>query len=317
MEIEERVRYYMGKWYDTPITIYNTKQYMLQDIYNDTILLLDIHTIKRTPIFAQYSKYLIDIQGTFEDKAFLYTKGDVIHKGKKLPILCKVTDLGHSHIIVKLNHIRHWSLVRSVRANDIEYTSKKNSIVWRGSTTGITTRFRFDLVNKYKTHPVFDIGFTTVCQRAAVDASSIKPKLSLRDQLQYKFILSIEGNDVSSGLKWQLYSNSVVIMAKPTCVSWAMEDKLIPWVHYLPVKEDFSNLEEVFQWGLVHESKCKAITVAAQKFIEQFLDEEKELEIHRRIIARYAKNVTICDAEEPEKKGSSYCSRFAPPSFSP
>jgi len=46
--------------------------------------------------------------------------------------------------------------------------------------------------------------------------------------VKYKYILSIEGNDVASGLKWQLYSNSVVFMRKPKIVSWAMEDKLIP-----------------------------------------------------------------------------------------
>ena len=71
----------------------------------------------------------------------------------------------------------------------------------------------------------------------------LKKILTIREQLKYKYILSIEGNDVSSGLKWQLYSNSVVFMRKPKIVSWAMEDKLEPYVHYIPIKDDFSEGE--------------------------------------------------------------------------
>ena len=45
---------------------------------------------------------------------------------------------------------------------------------------------------------------------------------TMEDQLKYKYILMLEGNDVATGLKWQLISNSVVFMARPTCVSFAM-----------------------------------------------------------------------------------------------
>ena len=82
-------------------------------------------------------------------------------------------------------------------------------------------------------------------------------------------------------------------MAKPTCVSWAMEDTLIPFVHYLPVKDDYSDLEEIFQWGLAHETECIAITQAANEFIEKFLNEDNEQEIHRRILQRYINNITF------------------------
>ena len=49
-------------------------------------------------------------------------------------------------------------------------------------------------------------------------------------------IVSVEGNDVASGLVWQLLSSSAVLMPPPMVVSWAMEDLLVPWTHYVPLQ---------------------------------------------------------------------------------
>ena len=48
---------------------------------------------------------------------------------------------------------------------------------------------------------------------------------------------------MASGLKWMLFSNSVVFMAPPTKTSWAMEEKLVPYVHYIPL---WQNKDYVF-----------------------------------------------------------------------
>ena len=291
MDIENRVKYYMGKWYNTKIEIENPKQYEIaNDRLYDRILLLNKEKLTTIPKICRYSKYLVQNANIFKGNHFLYTMGDCVHRNKDIPILCKVTSLVDQHIIIKLNNFRHWGHIPSVNENDIEYTKKKNSIVWRGASTGFNKRN--PIVEKLYTHPTFNIGFSRLIH-GRVSKYPAKGNLSMKEQLEYKFILVIEGNDVSSGLKWQLSSNSVVIMAKPTCISWAMEDKLIPYVHYIPVKADYSDLEEVFNWALKHQAECIAITKNAKAFISQFLDEEKEQEIHRRIIQRYIQNVTI------------------------
>ena len=98
------------------------------------------------------------------------------------------------------------------------------------------------------------------------------------EQLKYKYILSIEGNDVATGLKWQLASNSVVFMAKPTTVSFLMEDLLLPYVHYVPVKDDYSNLVEMVQWAWKNDEKCKWISEQATMYMERLWisDQAKE-----------------------------------------
>ena len=35
---------------------------------------------------------------------------------------------------------------------------------------------------------------------------------------------------------WQLLSSSAVLMPPPMVVSWAMEDLLVPWTHYVPLQ---------------------------------------------------------------------------------
>ncbi|ENT7385234.1 hypothetical protein ACXLUW_000800 [Campylobacter coli] len=35
--------------------------------------------------------------------------------------------------------------------------------------------------------------------------------LSKKEQMKYKFIISLEGNDVASNLKWEMNSNSLVL----------------------------------------------------------------------------------------------------------
>ena len=119
----------------------------------------------------------------------------------------------------------------------------------------------------------------------------IKPAMKINEILKYKFLISVEGNDVASGLKWMLYSNSVVLMAQPRNFSWIMEDKLIPNHHFILLKDDFSDLNEKYEWCLKNLDKCEEISKNATKYIEQFLD--KELEKKIEIIKRYCNNIQI------------------------
>jgi Glycosyl transferase family 90 len=104
-------------------------------------------------------------------------------------------------------------------------------------------------------------------------------KVSLEDMLQCKALIMLEGNDVSSGLKWALFSNSVVLMPEPTLISWAMEERLEPWVHYIPInvyKDGFgskksstalTDVEEKMQWVLDHDDQAQKIARAGKLWI--------------------------------------------------
>lgn len=122
-----------------------------------------------------------------------------------------------------------------------------------------------------------DVGFQKVPREFHEFGKFVKKtRTSVVEQLKYKYILNEEGNDVSTGLKWQLASNSVVFLAKPiTAVSFAMEDLLVPFVHYIPVKDDFSNVMEMLEWARSNDDTCKWISEQATKFMNHLWISDK------------------------------------------
>ena len=57
-------------------------------------------------------------------------------------------------------------------------------------------------------------------------ARYLKPATYYKEQLKCRYLLAVEGNDVASGLKWMLASNSVVLMAPPRRETWLAESRL-------------------------------------------------------------------------------------------
>jgi hypothetical protein len=119
----------------------------------------------------------------------------------------------------------------------------------------------------------------------------IKVSLDIKEQLKYMFIISVEGNDLATNLSWILLSNSVPVL--PTCFveTWKCETKLIPYIHYIPLKNDFSDLDEQIEWGLKNIDKCEEIAYMSKMYILQFFDKKKEQKIIRDVVEVYKKNV--------------------------
>ena len=99
-------------------------------------------------------------------------------------------------------------------------------------------------------------------------------KLSKSEQIKYKYLIDIDGYTNSwEGTVWKLYSGSVVIKQKSIWKQWYY-DELIEWVHYVPVNNDFSNLDIVIQWCINNDNICKQIAKNSRKFIKEKLNKE-------------------------------------------
>jgi Glycosyl transferase family 90 len=64
-----------------------------------------------------------------------------------------------------------------------------------------------------------------------------------------------------------MMSNSVVLMRKPTYTSWAMEELLQPWIHYIPLNNNYDDIEEMAYWMLQHPDETKHIIRRANLWI--------------------------------------------------
>ena len=113
------------------------------------------------------------------------------------------------------------------------------------------------------------------------------PFMTISDQLQNKFIFSIEGNDVATNVKWSMSSNSLLVMAKPKYETWFMEGRLVPSVHYVEVKDDYSDLEEKIDYYLTHPSEAEEIINNAKQYVAQFQDASVEDWLGLKVLERY------------------------------
>jgi Glycosyl transferase family 90 len=201
-------------------------------------------------------------------------------------------------VLLNLNYNRHWGDFPNVNKYDIPFEKKKNAVVWRGcSTGGKRHQLRDILVRRFQNHPqqdLYNIRYNKLVQGYQnTNNQYILQTMSMQDQLKYKFIISIEGNDVATNLKWLMYSNSVVFMPKPKMVSWFMEDHLIPFIHYIELKDDFSDLEEKYNWCMEHLDECEKIRDASTQYVKQFFNKAKEKEITKEVIQTYLRAVQI------------------------
>ena len=107
----------------------------------------------------------------------------------------------------------------------------------------------------------------------------MKQRLSVPQQLGYKYIVCISGNDRASNTNWVVASNSVPIFAKPRFHSWVCEPWLKPNVHYVEVKEDFSDFPEKIEWCQAHDKECEEIDRNGKELMEQNFTKELVAEL--------------------------------------
>ena len=180
-------------------------------------------------------------------------------------------------VLFKLNKVRHFTYT-----NDrVKFSDKLNILIGRNA---VQQKQRIDFFKKYFDHPLCNLG---QINSGTTHDIWLKNKISINEQLKYKFILCIEGYDVATNLKWVMSSNSIAVMPKPKFESWLMEGKLIPNFHYILIKDDFSDLEERLKYYIKNDSKAYEIVKNANKYIMQFQNKKREDLISLLILEKY------------------------------
>ena len=233
------------------------------------------------------------------DKKFKVLLGDNRHITDKYTLVKNRAANNQNSVILKcLEFDRHWNLYYN-KPKDKPFETKIDKIFWRGASTGndvLRSGNRFDLIKKWFNKDAnIDVGFSQIVQPDVVTKhipdihKYVKDSAEPETFLNYKYILSIEGNDKDSGINWKLNSNSLVLMPKPQITSWLMETTLIPFYHYVLIKDDYSDLREVLDWCRANQSKCKQIIENSTIFMSQFSNKAKEEKIEKKVINKYFK----------------------------
>jgi hypothetical protein len=196
------------------------------------------------------------------------------------------------------DHYKRFSKV-SKRASQLPWEDKIEVAFWRGSTTGAfytlenwmhSLRTRLVLYAE-RLPETLDCAFAGVVQSsyevgiAMKSRGLFKEASSPKSQVQYKYLIAIDGNTCASSLKWQLFSNSVVLKNESDWIEW-YDTALIPYQHYIPFQADLSDLLEKIEWLKQNDNAARKIAQEAQLFVQQnFTSGGVELYIRKLLFA--------------------------------
>lgn len=238
----------------------------------------------RSHRFTNYFFDLYEVVRYFAgSRRFNYIHGDVTEV-PSAPAFVKSRPIAGDNanaVLLKLNKRRHFSLVE----NDIPFTEKKDMLVSR-TTWANPSPQRRSLCAQYWNHPMCNVGKTRMEENEDLP-QTVKGFLSIREQLQYKFIACVEGVDVATNLKWVMSSNSIAVSPRMKYETWFMEGTLIPDYHYIEVKPDFSDLIEKLEYYIAHPIEAQAIVTHAHEYMAQFRNRRLERAVQLAVAERY------------------------------
>jgi hypothetical protein len=178
---------------------------------------------------------------------------------------------------------------------------KKTRAVFRGGPTGCgytdetNMRLKLDSIHSR----LLDVRLSKQEGAQTIDTKSIRfdPKyglgimntrvnykndfLNMRQQSEYKYIIHVDGNVNAYRLLTTMTTGSLILRVMSPYTSWT-EHMIKAKVHYIPVKEDLSDLLDVIKWCKKNDERCREIannglvfarSVLNKKFIQSYLSE--------------------------------------------
>lgn len=105
-------------------------------------------------------------------------------------------------------------------------------------------------------------------------------------QLENKYILCLNGNDVASNLYWVISTQSVAF--KEDCAYEVVPDYFLkPWVHYVPIAAGLTDLREKFDYCQNNPDLCRRIIDNANQAYDQIINtstwEGAEIDVLERL----------------------------------
>lgn len=164
---------------------------------------------------------------------------------------------------------------------EIPWGQKRESAIWRGSLTDggvpsgqmplhleMSPRFKLSLLSRQFSDRI-DAGFSFADSKMIAfleEKQLIKNPASKQDQLFYKYLPVLDGHMCTyPGYQWRLLSNSVAFKQDSDQIQW-FYGALQPYRHFIPIRNDMSDLLDQIAWASAHDEEVKRISCNARKF---------------------------------------------------
>jgi len=181
-------------------------------------------------------------------------------------------------------------------ADFLKWENRSSIVLWRGASTGLLNitmdtlsdlpRYRLCTMAK-RLGPKISAGITNLVQtktpeiheeihQRLVSEDIFREYIPFREMVGYKYIIDIDGNASAWNLLARLRLGVCLLKVQSPWRQW-ITAKLLPWVHFVPVCEDLSDLEEKIDWCLSNESSAGEIAKQGREFA-LLIDFEEEMD---------------------------------------
>lgn len=271
-------------------------QVVNQQLYADSFDSASGHSVLLFKFFQNFIK-----QYKVPDVDFIIYISDLIHLQPTLdqldtPVFMMSKDLSFNYEKSKLllpdafMMGNSWKIIaKKIQQENINipWENKVNKVFWRGSTTnGIYSLDNFDrlprltltLLSKLYPH-LIDAKFTTYTNFNKYNKNkgvknildilwSKKPEfVSKSDHIKYKYLASVDGHTCAwLRVPWIMLSNSVLLKQETNKIQW-FYSAMKPYVHYIPLKEDISDIFLQIDWMKNNDLDLQRISENSTKFV--------------------------------------------------
>jgi hypothetical protein len=276
-------------------------------IRNNQIHLINPERLSyRSEWFVEALKWLAQ-RAKLPDTEFIHILEDGINPAAQGPVFGNAKQMGTRGLLhpdfEMLTAYRSWGDFDQHFEEEPRWKEKIKQLIWRGSTTGGIytldnwwTKPRSKLVLYSLDHPsIVDARFVAIVQsepgvaELLTERGMLAQHMGISEQLRYRYQIDVDGNSCTySHLYWILRANSTALKVDSDNIQWYYQG-LEPWVHYVPVSDDYSDLAELITWLNVDDEAARAIAKNGTRFAEQYLNSKMARSYLYALIVEYTK----------------------------
>jgi hypothetical protein len=169
------------------------------------------------------------------------------------------------------------------------WAEKKEKAIWRG---GLTREARLTFCEMALSVSTLidakinscDPSRVTECQNRGV----MGDRVSWEEYLEYKYQPILDGVMCAApAFQWRLLSKCVTFKQESDEIQWFYR-VLKPFIHYIPFKNDFSDVVQQIEWAKTHDSLCAEIALNAEDFARNNILLEDNCIYFLHVLKKYA-----------------------------
>ena len=220
------------------------------------------------------------------------------------PLFSFCPSVGFADLPVVHNEMMNYdpSLAAETRRQN-PWSERLDTAYWRGSTTGgwytldnWPEKPRTILTNISRHRPdVVDAAFVRCAQCDPGVWEQLQSAGLCQDSGAYpgagdlrarKFLVDIDGNACSFRFISLLGHGSVVFKVQPKYTEW-FDSLILPYVHYIPIREDMSDLVDKLLWARRHDQEMERVSKAALEAYDMLIYERTWEDYLTEVLEKY------------------------------